>query len=123
MRPLPLLLCTALAMAGLHAAASRVTLEVYPRVAMAPAALKLTAKVEPQAKNRLLAVVLDCERFYDSTSFELEGAMAAKTYQLRLIEGIPEGPCRAQAFVFDDQGKMTSSTPVDVSIVGGEPRP
>jgi hypothetical protein len=111
------------AMLGALSGAPRVSVAAYPRVAMAPAALKLTAKVAPHEANRLLTVTLDCEHFYDSTAYELEGDKAAKTYQLPLIEGIPPGQCEVTAEVATSEGKTVRSMVVDVEIVGGEPRP
>jgi hypothetical protein len=103
--------------------APRVSMAVYPRIAMAPATLKLTATVERHADNRLLRIVLDCAHFYAASEFELEGERAARTYQLPLIEGIPSGQCEVSAEVTLVTGKAHRSAVVDVEIVGGEPRP
>jgi hypothetical protein len=107
---------------ALAAGGPKVEMAVYPRVAMAPATLKLTARVERHADNRLLRISLDCENFYAATEIELEGDRAPRTHQLPLIEGIPQGACVAVAEVAQTGGKVRRSTPVDVEIIGAEPR-
>ena len=99
----------------------RVSVRVYPRVALAPATLKLTGVVEPHPDNRVVRITLDCENFYHSSEIQLEGENAAKTYQLPLIEGIPQGMCEVRAEVGTSTGKVISSTPVAIEIMG-EPR-
>jgi hypothetical protein len=121
-KPLTVLVGITAAVALAHAAA-RVQVEVYPRVAMAPATLKLTARVERHPDNRLLRISLDCERFYAASEIELEGDRAPRTHQLPLIEGIPAGPCVVLAEVATVTGQVLRSTAVDVEVVGGEPRP
>ncbi len=121
-KPLTVLVGVGLGVVALHAAA-RVRVEVYPRIAMAPATIKVTARVEPHADNRLLRVTVDCERFYDATEIELEGEKAAKTHQLPLIEGVPAGPCEVLAEVGTAQGKVLRSVAVTLEVAGGEPKP
>lgn len=122
MKPLPLLVWLAVGVITIHAAAPRVKVEAYPRIAMAPAALKLTARVDPHPDNRMLRIVLDCERFYAASEIQLDGADAARTHQLPIIEGVPAGGCEVTAAVTDNRGKVLTSLAVTV-LVAGEPEP
>jgi hypothetical protein len=57
----------------------RLRLEVTPAQSMAPATVRIRARVEPSAANRLLAIVADGEDFYRSSEIQLEGDQAPAT--------------------------------------------
>jgi hypothetical protein len=119
-KPLTVLLLLTAAVAVLHLGA-RVSVDVYPRVVMAPASVRLIARVTPAAENRLLTITLDCPNFYDSTEIELEGLNAPKTHQMPVLEGIPAGECEALAVVTTADGKTVRSAPQVLVVAGGDP--
>jgi hypothetical protein len=123
-KPVTLFSLLAAAVVVLHLGA-RVSVDVYPRVVMAPASVRVIAKVTPHPDNRLLRISLDCPNFYDATEIELEGLNAPITHGASgdrgVIEGIPAGECEVLAQVVTADGKVIQSTAVTLIVAGGEP--
>lgn len=65
-------------------------LRVTPRAAQSPATIRVTATVERDPKNREITIVADSGSFFRSSSTELEGADAPKSYT-RVFANLPPG--------------------------------
>jgi hypothetical protein len=79
------------------------TLAVTPAQSMAPATVRIRARVEPSAENRLLAIVADGEDYYRSSEFQLEGDQAPPTVELQL-PSLPGGNYEIYAVLIDSAG-------------------
>jgi hypothetical protein len=58
-----------------------VTVDVNPHVAFAPAYVRVTVRVEPNAENRNLTVIADSTEGYRRSDVSLEGEGAAVVHQ------------------------------------------
>lgn len=95
-----------------------VTLSVLPRVAMAPASVRLTIRVEPNADNRWLAVDVTGANYQRSSGRELAGADAARLYQF-LYEGLPTGTYAIAATVTTTHGRQSATSELEVRGIEG----
>jgi hypothetical protein len=75
--------CLVVVMLALYAllAIRPVTIDVYPHLAFAPADVRVTVRVQPNAENRGLVVEAD-GTMYRSSFFQLDGADAPITFQI-----------------------------------------
>jgi hypothetical protein len=78
-------------------------LAVTPAQSLAPATVRIRARVEPSAANRLLAIVADGEDFYRSSEIQLEGDQAPATVELQ-FSNLPGGNYEFSAVLFDNTG-------------------
>jgi hypothetical protein len=82
------------------------SLDVFPRVTMAPATLKVRAFVPPDAANRALRIVADSGNFYRSSLIQLDGADAASVTETTL-KNLPGGDYEIVAVLHDTTGART----------------
>jgi hypothetical protein len=61
-------------------------LAVTPAQSMAPATVRIRARVEPSPANGLLAIVADGEEFYRSSEIRLEADQASATVEVQFLE-------------------------------------
>jgi len=80
------------------------TLTVTPAQSFAPARLRIRARIEPSAVNRMLTIVADGSEFYRSSAFQLDGENAAKTFELFLAD-LPGGEYDVYAYLTDSLGR------------------
>jgi len=78
-------------------------LAVTPAQSMAPATVRIRARVEPSAANRLLAIVADGEDFYRSSEMQLAGDQAPATVELQ-FSNLPGGNYEFYAVLIDSTG-------------------
>jgi hypothetical protein len=78
-------------------------LEVTPTQAFAPATVRISARIDPNEDNRLLAIAADAEEFYRSSEIQLNGAEAPKTIELR-FPSLPAGDYEIAAALIDSSG-------------------
>jgi hypothetical protein len=88
-------------------AADKLELHVSPAVSMAPASVMVRATVEHDAENRELEIVADSSDFYRRSVVELDGELAPKTTELRLID-IPGGEYELTATLLNARGDRTT---------------
>jgi hypothetical protein len=97
-------ICGLIVMAVLPAAGGEpLTLAVTPTVAFAPATVRIRARIEPSADNRLLTIVADGVEFYRSSDVPLEGDQAPKTVEL-FFKDVPGGEYEVVAVLTDATG-------------------
>ena len=88
------------------AAAEKLQLRLSPSISMAPASVIVRATIEHDADNRVLEFVADSDSFYRRSVIELDGELAPKVNELRLI-GIPGGEYEVTVTLYDAHGSKT----------------
>jgi hypothetical protein len=96
-----------------------VTVRVGPAIAFAPASVRITTLVEPNAANRRLVVVVDSGEHYSSSELPLDGDSARA--QFTELKDLPEGEYQVRVAVEHSDGSAASATNV-FSVIGREPR-
>jgi len=81
----------------------RLTLTITPAQAFAPAAMRIRARIEPNADNRVLAIAPDGNEFYRRSDVKLDGDQAPKTIEIRL-SNLPGGEYEIFAALIDSAG-------------------
>lgn len=98
-------------------AGERVTLQVSPAVAFAPANLYVRATVDRNAENRLLEIIAESPAFYRSSEISLEGERAPRVTLLQ-FKSIPGGEYEVRAVLRGPSGRELASTETRVNIMG-----
>lgn len=111
-----LVLACLVATAPTFAVENALSLRVTPRVAAAPATVSITVTIEPDERNRVLAIEDDSEVYYRSSQVQLEGENAARTHVF-LFRGLPPGEHRIRASVHGTNGLQTVVSTM-VTVVG-----
>lgn len=96
-------------------------LAVTPAHSFAPATVKIRARIEPSAENRVLAIVVDGADFYRSSEIPLDGDQAPRTVELQFT-ALPGGDYDVYAVLTDGVGRRRAIVhqPATVlSIFGG----
>jgi hypothetical protein len=93
-----------------------VTLAVSPAHAFAPATVRIRARIEPDADNRLLTIVADGSNFYRSSDVQLDGDRAPKTIEL-WFRDVPGGEYELYAVVSDALGRRRTSAHSSVTVL------
>jgi len=100
---------TALTIGGPDAhATTRVSLRVAPSISLAPAVLKIEARVEPNDENRLLSVEVDSSSYWRSSEFLLNGRDAQRVSQL-VVKGLPSGVYEVRAVLVGTTGPIQTA--------------
>ncbi len=81
-----------------------------PRVSMAPATITLRVTVEPDERNRLLAVITDAADFYSESEVTLDGENAARQQRFT-VRNLPAGEyvVRARITRADDSERVVET--------------
>jgi hypothetical protein len=112
-----LAILTALTIGGPDAhATARVSLRVAPSISLAPASLKIEARVEPNDENRLLSVEVDSLSYWRSSEFLLDGRNGQRVSQL-IVKGLPSGSYEVRAVLVGRGGPIETA----VQLVEVEP--
>ena len=74
------------------------TLALSPAHAFAPATVRIRARVEPNADNRVLTIVADGPNFYRRSDVPLEGEEAPRTFEL-WFRDVPPGDYEVSAIL------------------------
>jgi len=82
----------------------RLTLAVTPFHSVAPATLRVIARIEPAAANRALTIVADGSEFYRSSEFPLAGDQAPQTIEV-LVPNLQGGEYEVYAYLTDAAGQ------------------
>ena len=99
-------ICGLIALAVLPADGGEpLTLTVTPVQSFAPARVRIRARIEPSAVNRVLTLVADGSEFYRSSEFQLDGEDAPKTFELFLAD-LPGGEYDVYAYLTDALGRQ-----------------
>ncbi len=84
------LVCALVGMASPLGASEPLSLKVTPSVAIAPATVRVLARIEPDTQNRMVEIVAESDDFYRSSQIQLEGDRARRTSLIEL-RSLPAG--------------------------------
>lgn len=95
------LIAAALAAAAVRTGTASDVVEIRPsgRYLRAPATMRLTVLVEPNAANRTLRVEMDGADMFNATELPLEGASEKRVHAIQ-FNAVPAGLYRLRAAVF-----------------------
>ena len=98
------------------------TMRVSPRQALAPVNLRVSVRIEPNADNRVLVIVADSPEFYRSSSIQLEGDQAPRTFNIQ-YPNVPSGQYEITSVLVNSLGRerATVRQVANVVPIGGEP--
>jgi hypothetical protein len=105
-----------IAMTGLGAAEPMVV-TVYPAVSMAPANVRVQARIEANAANRAIEITADSQNFYRSSIIPLDGASAPRVNVFE-FRGLPGGKYEVTAVLIGDNGRRRAYQRQTLNIVG-----
>jgi hypothetical protein len=83
---------------------TRLRIEVVPRIAVAPATIRVRAIVEPNADNRSLQIAADSGDFFRSSMMDMSGADAALITETT-IKDLPVGQYDVSVVLYETQGR------------------
>jgi hypothetical protein len=110
MRLRNLVLCfvilTAVSVASGGATEDRLRIDVFPRMSVAPAVVRIRAIVTPDAANRALQIVAESGAYYRSSMVPLDGANAAAITEMTL-KNLPGGDYDVTVVLVDADGRRT----------------
>ena len=94
----------------------KISMQVSPSVAFAPANLSVRTTIAADARNRTIEIVAESTDFYRSSEMQLDGESAPKTtiFQFR---SLPTGEYSVRAVLRGQGGRELASTAQIVNIV------
>ena len=97
------------------------TLAVSPAHAFAPATVRIRARVEPNADNRMLTIVADGPDFYRRSDVQLDGEDAPRTFEL-WFRDVPGGDYEVSAILTttSDRARVTARSSMAVLSTFGQ---
>ena len=98
-------------------AVERLTINVSPTVAFAPATVRVRAAVDPSPENRAIQIVAESSGFFRSSEIPLEGAQAPHTTVVE-FRGLPSGTYSVTAVLIRTNDRATASR--QLRVMGGE---
>ncbi|HUR35125.1 MAG TPA: hypothetical protein VM032_15080 [Vicinamibacterales bacterium] len=101
--------------------AQPLTIQVSPRVAMAPAYARIRVHVEPRAENRVLEISATSPEFERSSSIQLNGARAPR---LSVVDypNLPSGSYEVTVALVDSLGHRVVARQSLEIVAGAGPR-
>lgn len=97
---------TAVSVASGGATEDRLRIDVFPRMSVAPAVVRIRAIVTPDAANRALQIVAESGAYYRSSMVPLDGANAAAITEMTL-KNLPGGDYDVTVVLVDADGRRT----------------
>jgi hypothetical protein len=94
-----------------------IVVTVYPAVSMAPANVKVEARIEAHAANRAIEISADSQNFYRSSTIPLDGASAPRINVFE-FRGLPGGKYEVTAVLIGDDGRRRGSQRQSVNVIG-----
>ncbi len=105
-----------MAAATAGAADGSLSMRVSPATSFAPANLVIRTRVEPDADNRAIEVILDGEDFLRSSMIQLEGDRARKTTVFE-FSSVPPGEYQVTASLIAADGKRRAVARTHVTVI------
>ena len=100
-------------------AGDRLTMNVSPSVAFAPAKLVVRMNVESNPDNRSIAIVAESPEFYRSSEIQLDGERAPRVTQLE-FKSLPSGSYNVRATLYGVGGKELALARREIHIISSE---
>ena len=110
---LGILVVTATLRAG---AGEMMTVTVSPAVAFAPATVIVRAKIESDARNRMVEIVAESPNFYRASEIQLDGDKAPRTNTIE-FRSMPSGTYEVKATLRDSTGEARASVRSQVNVI------
>ena len=108
------LLCACVSAAGTSLAGGQaVAIRVSPAMARQPASIRIIATVEPDPRNRTLAISVESARYATASQMQLEGANAQRVFETEFRD-IPQGDYDVIATVIGTGGRRATASRVVV---------
>ena len=109
-----ILLCACVSAAGTPLAGGQtVTIRVSPVMVRQPASIRITAIVEPDERNRTLAIVAESAGYATGHQMQLDGIDAPRIWETE-FRGVPEGDYDVTATVIGTGGRRATASRVVV---------
>jgi hypothetical protein len=104
-------------------AGERITMQVSPRVSLAPANLVVRTMIEANESNRALEIVAESRDFYRSSQISIDGERAPRT-EIFEFRNLPGGWYEVRATLLDGSGHTLAYArqKVDVEWGGSSPQ-
>lgn len=106
--------------AGSVGATERLTIQVTPSVAFAPANLIVRAIVQQNKDNRAIEIIADSGSFYRSSEIQLDGEDAPRTTRLE-FRSLPSGNYQVRAVLKGVDGHLLAMQQTHVDVVSSNP--
>jgi hypothetical protein len=94
-----------------------IVVTVYPAVSMAPANVRVQARIEANAANRAIEISADSQNFYRSSVVQLDGASAPRINVFE-FRGLPGGKYEVTVVLIGDDGRRRGYQRQSINIVG-----
>src|SRR5262245_3135825 len=108
------LLCVCISAAGTPLAGDQaVAIRVLPVMARQPASIKIIATVEPDQRNRTLAISAESAGYATTSEVQLEGLNAKRIFETEFRD-IPQGDYDVTATVIGTDGRKATASRVVV---------
>jgi hypothetical protein len=91
-------------------------LAVTPAQSFAPGFVRIRARIEPNAENRLLTIVADGADFYRSSEIQLDGDQAPRTVEVRFAD-LPGGEYEVYAALTDASGRQRAAARQPAKVI------
>jgi len=108
-----LLMMTSLVRLG---AGEPIVVTVYPAVSMAPANVRVQARIEADASNRAVEITADSENYYSSSVISLDGVSAPRVNFFE-FRGLPGGKYEISAVLIGEDGRRRGHQHQSITIV------
>src|SRR5262245_32487893 len=90
-----------------------VTIRVTPAMARQPASVRIVATVEPDERNRTLAITFESAGYTTASEMQLDGANARRVWETQ-IRDVPHGDYNVTATVTGTDGRRARASRVVV---------
>ncbi len=97
-------------------AGEKMTMNVSPAVAFAPANLIVRAMILADPDNRAMEVVAESEDFYRSSTIQLEGEQAARTSMFE-FRNLPPGTYEVRANLIGANGEQRATIRQQINVI------
>jgi hypothetical protein len=92
------------------------SIQVSPAISLAPANLVIRARLEPDADNRAMEVVVESGEFYRSSAIQLDGDRAPRTTTFE-FRNVPPGEYEVSALVIGTDGQQRALERSHVNVM------
>jgi hypothetical protein len=97
-------------------AQDKITMSATPQISFEPAHLIVRTRIEPDASNRAIEIVIDSADFYRSSRIELEGDQAPRASVFE-FNGVPGGVYEVSARLLGQSGDSRALVRKQVDVI------
>jgi hypothetical protein len=100
----------------------RVKIAVTPAYSFAPSYMRVRVRLEPNADNRVLAIIAESEGFYRRSEVQLDGDEAPASIEMAFPD-VPGGEYEIKAVLIDNRGKECAVSHVPATVISRRAEP